>query len=251
VNLLLEGLVGLVLVLLCAALLLVFMVIYRKRPTHGLRSIQAFNNLRQAIGLAVEDGSRLHISLGKASLNTAQVASALAGLSLLQRIAQLSSISDRPPVATSGDGGLTILSQDTLRATYRSANALDLYDPGRGQMSGPTPMAYIAGALPTLQDENVSANILIGNFGPEVALLADTSEQKNAACLAGSDSLTAQAVLYATARDPLLGEEVFASGAYLQSGRSHPASLRVQDVLRWLVILALLGGIILKLVGVI
>lgn len=247
---LLEGLVGLVLVFLCAALLLIMMVVYRKRPTHGLRSIQAFNNLRQAIGLAVEDGSRLHISLGKASLDTAQVASALAGLSLLQRIAQLSSISDRPPVATSGDGGLAILSQDTLRATYRSANALNLYDPGRGQMSGPTPMAYIAGTLPILHDENVSANIFIGNFGPEVALLADTSEQENASCLAGSDSLPAQAVLYATARDPLLGEEVFASGAYLQTGNSHPASLRLQDILRLVVIIALLVGAVLKLVGI-
>jgi hypothetical protein len=246
---LLEGLVGLVLVIVCAALLLIFMIVYRKRPTSGLRWIQAFTHLRQAIGLAVEDGSRLHISLGKASLTTSQVASALAGLSTLQRITQLSSISDRPPVATSGDGGLAVLSQDTMRAAYRSANTLDLYDPGRGQVSGPTPMSYIAGVLPTLHDENVSANILIGNFGPEVALLADTSEQVNAACLAGTDSLPAQAVLYATARDPLLGEEVFASGAYLQVGNSHPASLRVQDVLRWGVVIALLGGAILKILG--
>jgi hypothetical protein len=140
------------------------------------------------------------------------------------------------------------LSQDTLRATYRTLNAADLYDPDRGQMSGPTPMSYIAGTLATIHDESVTGNIMIGNFGPEVALLADASDQQNAATLAGSDSLPAQAVLFATARDPLLGEEVYASGAYLQAGGSHPASLRVQDVLRWMVVIALIVGAILKLV---
>jgi hypothetical protein len=243
-----EGLAGLFLVVLCAVMMLIFMWVYRKRQLYNLRTILMFNNLRQAIGLAVEDGSRLHVSLGKASLNIPQMASSLVGLVVLQRIAQLSSISDSPPIATSGDGGLAILSQDTLRATYRTLNAADLYDPDRGQMSGPTPMSYMAGTLATIHDESVTGNIMIGNFGPEVALLADASDQQNAATLAGSDSLPAQAVLFATARDPLLGEEVYASGAYLQAGGSHPASLRVQDVLRWMVVIALIVGAILKLV---
>jgi presenilin-like A22 family membrane protease len=83
-----EGLAGLFLVVLCAVMMLIFMWVYRKRQLYNLRTILMFNNLRQAIGLAVEDGSRLHVSLGKASLNIPQMASSLVGLVVLQRIAQ-------------------------------------------------------------------------------------------------------------------------------------------------------------------
>jgi hypothetical protein len=48
----------------------------------------------------------------------------------------------------------------------------------------------------------------------------------------------------------LIGEELFAAGAYVGAGATHEASLQVQDILRWLVILAILGGALLKLAGV-
>jgi len=58
-------------------------------------------------------------------------------------------------------------------------------------------------------------------------------------------------VLYASVDDPLVGEELFAAGAYSDAGRAHQASLQVQDVFRWGIILILLRGSVLKLVGII
>jgi hypothetical protein len=241
---------GIIVVIVAFILMVTYLLLNRKYPWRGLRAIPAFTRLRQAIFLAVEDGSRLHVSLGKANLYSQQNASGLVGLSLLERIAQLSSISDRPPIATSGDGSFAILSQDTLRAAYRNSSAADMFSPDRGLLSGATPVAYIAGAMPVIMDENVSANILIGNFGAEVALLADAAQKKNSYLLAASDALPAQAVLYATASEPLIGEELFAGGAYLQVNPSHAASLHVQDILRWGVVAAILLGSILKLFGI-
>lgn len=248
-NFNLINIAGLALVIISAILMTIFRIINRAQPYQGLRSIPAFNRLRQAIGLAVEDGSRVHVSLGNASPYSQQSASALVGLSVLDRITQLSATSDSPPIATSGNGGFTVLSQDTLRSAYRDANTLELYDPIQGRLSGPTPFSYVAGTLPVLPDESVSANVLLGNYGPEIALLVDRADRINSFTLAGSDSLPAQAVLYATADEPLIGEEIFASGAYLQTHRLHPASLRTQDVLRWMVFVGVLAGVILKLVN--
>ena len=45
------------------------------------------------------------------------------------------------------------------------------------------------------------------------------------------------------------GEELFAAGAYVGAGASHDASLNAQDILRWLVILAILLGVGLKILG--
>ena len=69
--------------------------------------------------------------------------------------------------------------------------------------------------------------------------------------MAGTDSIPAQAVLYATADEPLLGEELYAAGVYLGAGPAHLASLRMQDVLRWVLVAAMVIGAVLKLAGIV
>jgi hypothetical protein len=241
-------LAGFGLILLSAAMMLGLAYLHRKKRT-VFREIPAFTRLRQAVGLVVEDGSRLHVSLGRGSLTTPQSASALAGLSLLRRLADLTSAGDQPPVATSGDATLAILSQDTLQAAAKTSDRA-ASDPTMGRLTGLTPFSYAAGAIPVIRDEKVSANVLVGNFGVEVALLTDAVERENTFVLAGSDNLTAQAVIYASAQEPLIGEEIFASGAYIETGPLHIASLTVQDILRWLIIAAILVGALLTLAGV-
>jgi len=245
----LESIIGLVLVIFSAGMILVFSLPRLRQARRVNRLIPAVQRLRRSIGLAVEDGTRLHVSIGKSSIFSATNASALVGLSTLERVAQLSLVSDRPLVATSGDGTLSILSQDTLRAAYRIANVPEQYDPDRGRLAGATPMSYIAGTFPVIRDERVSTNILVGNFGPEVGLLADASDQQNAFTLAASDALATQAVLYAVAEETLIGEELFALPAYLQAGPVHQASLRLQDVLRWVVIGLIILAALLSFFG--
>jgi hypothetical protein len=101
-----------------------------------------------------------------------------------------------------------------------------------------------------VRSERVNTNILLGNFGPEVALLTEASDLQNAFTLAASDALATQAVLYATAQEPLIGEELFAVPAYLQAGPVYQASLQVQDILRWVVIVLLILTALLAVVGI-
>jgi hypothetical protein len=242
------GLAGFGFVIL-SAILMAGLAFLRRKSTPVFREIPAFARLRKAIGLAVEEGSRLHISLGRGGLTTPQSAAELAGLEMLRRVAELTSASDRPPVATSGDGAIAILSQDALRASGQAVLSTG-HDATAARLTGLTPFSYAAGVLPVMRDENVSANVLMGNFGIEVALLTDAAERGNTSSVAGSDNLPAQAVLYASAQDPLIGEELYAAGAYIKARPFHTASLIVQDILRWLVVIVILVGAILKLAGV-
>ena len=123
-------------------------------------------------------------------------------------------------------------------------------DPVTGRLTGLTPFSYAAGAIAAIRDEKVSANVLMGNFGAEVALLTDAAERENSFVLAGSDDLTAQSLIYASAQEPLIGEEIFAAGAYVESGWLHSASLTVQDILRWVLVAIILAGALLTLAGV-
>jgi len=233
--------------LVVAAILLVALTLWRQRSPGYLRLIEAYEQLNHSIGLAVESGTRLHISLGRGNLFTTRAGSALAGLAMLRRLAERTSVSDRPPIVTSGDASLAILSQDTLQSGYRAAGAEDQYRFTTGRLTGLTPFSYAAGTVSTIHDENVSANIFIGDFGTESALLAEASDRENTSLIAASDDLSAQSVFYAASQEPLIGEELFAAGAYLGAGASHEASLNVQDILRWLIILAILIGSVLKL----
>jgi hypothetical protein len=236
-------------ILVLAAILFVGLTLWRRRSPGAFRIIEAYERLNRSVGLAVENGTRLHVSLGRGNLFTARGGSALAGLAMLRRLAQRTSVSDRPPVATSGDASLAILSQDTLQSGYRAAGAEDQYRFSTGRLTGLTPFSYAAGALPTIHDENVSTNIILGDLGAEAALLAEASDRQNATLIAASDNLSAQSVFYAAAQEPLIGEELFAAGAYVGAGASHEASLNVQDILRWLIILAILIGAGLKILG--
>lgn len=244
-----SGVAGLIFVLFFLGLVLIFILLGRNgvRPGRQLREIPAFDSLKRAVGLAVEAGARLHLSLGRGNITGQQSAVGLVGLSMLERIARSTTAGDRPPVATSGEGSLAVLSQDTLRGAARYTGAA--YDPLSGRLTGVTPFSYAAGVLPVIHDEDVGASLLVGNFGSEIALITEASERAGSLTLAGTDNLPGQAVLYASAQEPLIGEEVFAGGAYLGVNAAHAASLRAQDVLRWLLILAMLLGAIGKLAG--
>jgi hypothetical protein len=241
------GLIGFLIILLCAALMMGISLLRRKK-TSIFRDIPAITHLLHAVGLVVEDGSRLHVSLGRGSLSAPQSASALAGLAYLRRLGDLTFAGDQPPLATSGESTLTILSQDTLQAAARIPDHASV-DPTNGRLTGLTPFSYAAGVIPIIQDENISANLLLGNFGVEISLLTDAVERKNTYILAGSDNLAAQSVIYASTTEPLIGEEIYSAGAYLEAGNMHSISLVVQDILRWLIIAGILVGVVLKLAG--
>jgi len=242
------SLAGLILIIF-SIILLIGLSLLKDRVKASFRDIPAFSKFQKALGTAVEDGSRIHFSLGSSNTVGSRSAASFISLSVLRHSTELSAASDKVPFATSGDAALSILSQDNLKTAHHAAGADQQYDPGSGRLAGITPFSYAAGALPVIYDEDVSANILAGGFGVEVGLLSDAAERKRAFTLAAADSLPAQAVLYASAQEPLIGEELFASGAYLDAGRAHIVSLYAQDILRWLLIIALIGGAVLKLLA--
>ena len=244
------NLLGLGLVVLSGALLLILSLIKRK-SIPKLRAIPALTRLYRAVGLSVEDGTRLLIGLGGDSLLTQSGGAPLAGLGLLRYLTEKTSLSDRPPIAASGESALALLSQDTLEAGYQGAGAGEYYQPTTGRLTGMTPFSSAAGMIPILHDEGVSATVLVGHFGVEAALLAEAAERENTFLIGSSDALSSQAALFASAHEILIGEELFAASTYLGAGSSHSASLTVQDVLRWIIILVLVGGAVLKLIGLI
>jgi hypothetical protein len=211
--------------------------------------MKGFEELGKAVESSVESGERVHLSVGTGSLIGAESAPGLAGLALLDRVASATTMSDKPVVVSTGDGALAILAQDTLRSAYQRAGESRRFDAMAGRVIGLTPFSYAA-ALPLLvETEDISVHLLLGSFGAEGALSAHFGERKQAFVFGGTDDVPSQALLYATTDEPLIGEEVFAAGAYLNIGRLHRASLRAQDLLRWAIVIAIAAGTLFITLG--
>ena len=214
----------------------------------GIRKIQSLVKLRRSTSQAVESGKRIHVSLGSSSILGPNNASALIGLSALRGAVRIGQPGDRPPLATSGNGTLTILSQDMLLAATQTTPGAAAYQAEQVQLTGTTPLAYLTGMIPLQRSEQVATNVLAGYYGPEMALLCEEARRGGAFTLAASESLSAQAALFAAADETLIGEEIFALPAYLEGEKKDFASLHAQDVLRWVLTAALVIGAMLKLV---
>ena len=231
-----------------AALIVFFTILARRKGARPrvLRNIAAYHSLPATVGQAVETGGRLHISLGTGMLGGADTTATLAGLIVLDQISAAAAVSDRPPVVTTSDGAAMLLAQDTLRSVYARQNALSRYEPNSAQVAGLTPISFGAAQTTLPATEAVAGAVLIGSSGSEAVLLAEGGRRSGATTLAGSDSVATQAMLFATADHPLIGEDLFAGGAYIGRQAEFVGSLSAQDVMRGLIIAAILIGVVVQ-----
>jgi hypothetical protein len=205
-----------------------------RRPR--LRSIPVFNALRSQLSRAIESGRSLHVSVGTGSLSGEDTATTLAGMAIVEYLADEAAASGIAPVITTADPTTLILVEDTLRRPNVRQGDLSGYSSLSAQLLALNPTQYSVAAMDYLAHNPVSANVMSGVFGPEVALIDHEADKQALPQLLGATDPRALAVMTATSDNVLIGEEVFAAKAYLQARPTHLASLRAQDILRWAIV---------------
>jgi hypothetical protein len=79
--------------------------------------------------------------------------------------------------------------------------------------------------------------------------MGEAAAWRNTEHIGGASDPSVLPFVYASAQETLLGEELFATGAYLQRKVTHVGSLLAQDTMRWVVSLAIGLGVITKTIG--
>jgi len=208
----------------------------------------ALTLIRQALLSSLEAGDRIHLSLGSGGLYGQPSIPAFIGIRLWKSVVGIKPAGDRPGIATVGDGLVMLLVQDCaekkvkFQFPYRAAPTASL--------GGLTQFSYTAGALPFIFDEQVADNFFWGHFGAEIGLLVEAGERSGAVTITGTDNLTAQSIQYAASPAPLIGEEPYLLGASLGFGSWGRVSQGFHSLLRWMIILSILFGLLLRLSGV-
>lgn len=240
---------ALILFLLFVGALLFFTVRVRAGKEPGLRRIAAYERLKGFAGRAVEAGRPFHLSLGVGSMTDVTTADSLAGLSILNYLAEQSSLTGTHPIISMADPTVMLFAQNVVR----SAQGNDPYglETGYRQVRwiAPQPAAYAAGVMSLLSLDDVEANVMVGAFGDEYLLMGETAARRNISHVGGASNPNTLPLIYASAQETLFGEEIYAAGAYLQRRPSHLGSLLAQDTLRWVVALAILIGVVLSSLG--
>lgn len=246
---LITNFLGLILVLFGLLMYIAFTFLARAGFKPALRPLPAYNRLTDNVGQAIESGGRLHVSLGPNALTNTGTVTAVAGLSILDEAARQSTIGDRGPVVTTADPTTLPAAADAVRRAYREADELDQYETQSARLVALDSASLAGGATSIIHDDYVKANILVGSFSSEVALMAEAGSRLDIPQTIGSDRLEGLAVAYAMSNYPLIGEEIYVSRAYLSDEPSAIGALAAQDVLRWGIIGLIIFGMVLQTLG--
>jgi hypothetical protein len=231
--------IGLVALLLLIPVLFWLASRVRAGKAGELRPLPGIEELTSAVGRSAETGQALHVSVGVAGVGGLQTAETWAGLSILSDLADEAAACDTPLIVTVADPTALPLAQEILwRAHLRHGNP-EGYDPTHVRFVAPNPMAYSASVAGLLLWEPLTANVMVGTFGDEVLLMGEVGVRQGVRQLAGAANPQALPLIVATADRALIGEEIFAGGAYRARHPMQVASLLAQDWARWAIAVAI------------
>lgn len=219
------------------------LVVIRRGPLNvRLRPIRAYQALQHETGMAIESGRYPMVALGSGQLHTQAGPASIAGLLVLQDLAESSGQGQVSPRATVGASTLLPIALDNLRNAADEKAQPQGFRPDTVQFVADDafPFTYAAGTANEVGRKEAGNSIAIGRFGAELAIIGEAASRSNARQIMGSDDPSAIAIATASTENSLWGEEIFAAGAYLKESASYLAQVKVQDLLRWLVIIALL-----------
>ncbi len=231
--------IGLVLLLIALPVLFFLTARVGSGETGQLRSLPAAREVADTVARAAESGRPLHVSVGVRGVGGGVTAETWAGLTLLAELADEAAACDAPLIITVADATVLPLAQDILRRAYDRHGHPEGYDPTRVRFVAPEPLAYAAGVAGLLKREPLAGSVMVGSFGDEYLLMGETGARGGVPQVVGATDARTLSLVYATADETFVGEEMFAAGAYTRRLAIQIASLLTQDVARWVVIVAI------------
>lgn len=228
-------------------LLFIYNHLRKSKSVPNLRRIAGFERIKYLVDAAVESGRPIHLSLGLGAINAPGVVDSTVGLTVLEYIiARAEGLRQRNDI-TCGEATLLAsllgtVPDDEPHPSDRDRHADGIY------YCGSDPLLYANGVVQHLGWRRPQANLFVGYTGAECLYIAGSPAAHQIQQAGGASSPLAAALLYAATSEALIGEEVYAARAYLH----RPAdvkSLIIQDGLRYIILLAVIGGVILATIG--
>lgn len=225
---------GFVLLIVLSVLILLVIQRSRKGKVPEIRKLAGLDAIEEAIGRCAEMGRPAHFSTGWGGLSTEWAQQTIAGLSVLSYTYRVAARYKVPVFYTCCWAHMLPLVYDLGRQAYLAEGRPEDFNPDNIRYVGDSQLALMGGAMGTIAREKVAANFLIGAFFFEAIQLAEEGFAAGAIQVGGTARLYQIPTLMATCDYVLIGEELFAAGAYVTRDPVQIGSIGGQDLGRLL-----------------
>jgi hypothetical protein len=232
---------ALLLFIVFCALVLWFIRAARKDKQIFIRRISGLNAIDEAVGRATELGRKVLYIPGIMSIDENQT---IASLAVLQHVARMTARYNTELDVPNKDPLTFASARETVKEAYMQEGRPDLYNDQMVHYVTYDQFAYTASVSGIMVREKPAANFLIGSFYAESLLLAETGQSTGAIQIAGTAEV-AQLPFFVCACDyTLIGEELYAAGAYLSREPAMLGSIKGQDFTKALVGILIVAGML-------
>jgi len=213
-----------------------------------IRRIAGLDAIEEAVGRATEMGRPVHYSPGYGEITTSTAPQTFASFEVLSYVTSLTAKYNAQLIVTMKSPQAFPMVQEIVRSAYVAAGKPELFREDTVRFISEAQFAWAAGVLGTFVREQVAANIMVGYFMAESLLFAEGGSQVGAIQVAGTGNMAQTAFFVAACDYTLIGEELYAGGAYLSQDPVRLGSIGGQDYVKAIsMILILIGTISLTL----
>jgi len=207
-----------------------------------VRHINGLDAIEEAIGRATEMGRPVHFSPGIAGVTDQSAPQTMAAMEILGYATELVAKYNTEMVVSIRTPDLFPIAQEVARQRFLAAGKPDMFTEKTVQFFSSDQFAYSASCMGFITREHVAANIMVGAFWAESLLIAEAGAAVGAIQIAGTANLHQIPFMVAACDYTLIGEELFAGGAYLSQDKLKLGSMAAQDYLKIISIVLLLLG---------
>jgi len=235
------------LVLLIVIIIIFFWAVsHAKRKGLFIRRIAGLDAIDEAIGRATEMGKPIYYVPGIGGMSSiSTIASAFILGEVSKKVAQYDSQIKVPHY----DPIVMTVCKEVVKQAFLEAGRPDSYREDINQFISQDQFSYAASVDGMISREKPAAVFFMGYFMAESLLMAEVGATSGAIQIAGTD-VESQLPFFFTACDyTLIGEELYAAGAYLSKEPMLLSALKVQDFGKLLVMVSVFFGIILVAIG--
>jgi hypothetical protein len=211
-----------------------------------VRRIPGIDAIEEAIGRATEMGRSVLYVPGIQDISEIQT---VAGLVILESVAKLTAKYETPIIVPVTYPIPFTIAEEMVKAGYLHAGRPEAYDPNSVRFVSPEQFAYVASVTGVMMRDRPAAHIFMGSFFAESLLLAETGFATGAIQVAGTANVH-QLPFFVVACDyTLIGEELYAASAYLSGEPKLVGALKGADLMKIVIISAIIMGGILETLG--
>lgn len=237
----------LICVIIFSGLILFFIRMARNNPNLFIRRIPGLDAIEETIGRATEMGKPILYLNGLHGMDSL---STIAATSILGKVARKVANYDSQIKIPCYDPIVMSVCQEVVKEAYIESGRPDAYKQDNIFFVTNDQFAYAAAVEGIMMRHKPAANLYMGYYYAEALLLAETGAATGAMQIAGTDSITQLPFFITTCDYTLIGEELYASSAYLSREPLQLGSLKGQDVSKALIILTLFAGSGLSTAGI-